>query len=493
MITEQHSKRGRLPTDISGAVSMGVIGRGAVGIVELIQLPDGRRFALKRLSGDWKDGSAAARFRREARIVADLDHPHIVRSSGRIDQRGAWIIMDYVAGPTLHDLLSSVPLSTANALALLEAVCEAASYAHGRGIVHRDIAPGNIMVKLDGTPVLADFGVATMVGAEHNVSLLTFRTAPGALIGTPSYMSPEASAGSGDVTSLWDVYSLGVLAYRLLVGHLPFGEEMSLLAILDAQINRAPPDPSTFGVDLPDGVTAALLRALEKTPEDRTPSATDLWNELGSAATEQWPQWRERVTLAVEAKAAGRGRHPHRPPPAAEATSQQTNVGGYLDGDGVDAAPRGPMISTLIEPTVFVPKAPRRKLRILLGVVAGAVAAIALIAATGGFSTSVRPPLVVEHVSLRLSATAGHQVTCSPSAVVVARITTDGNAGELTIIWSAGSAALGLHRIEVPPGRPLTTVSKRFDDGEDHQAISVRVSASTSVASATFNLRRDCR
>lgn len=480
--TSRISNAGSLPRDVSDAVPVGVIGRGAVGIVEKIQLADGRVFALKRLSGDWNDSSAAARFRREARIVADLDHPHIVRSAGGIDERGAWIVMDYVAGPTLHDLLYSGPVSTANALAVMEGVCSAASYAHTHGIVHRDIAPGNVLISPRGAAVLTDFGVATMVGSDRNVSLLTFRTSPGALIGTPSYMSPEAAAGSSDVTQLWDVYSLGVLAYRLLVGRLPFDNETSLLAILDAQINRAVPDPSTFGVDLPGGVTAAVLHALQKAPEDRTASSETLWNELAGAAEERWPRWRERVMLSSDAQAVQRAQRPNDPIAEARPTSQRTDVGALVDLGGEPGRPPAPIAVTVVEPTVFTPKAPRRKLRVLGGVGAGVAVAVATIAASGGFSAHGPATLAVEHVRVSVSASA-RRATCSASKMAVGRITTNGESGELTVTWTVGGAPAAPRRVPVLGSQHLVTVS-RIIDGQDGQRISLRASASTSAQSA---------
>ena len=287
------------PEDLSSCRTVRMLGRGASGVVELVACLDGRLIAVKRLAGDWGDPAAAARFRREMRIVERLVHPNIVRSAGMMSGETASIMMEFLAGPTLHALLRDRPLSSADALSVMLATCRALGFAHGLGIVHRDVTPGNILFDQWGRPALGDFGIATVVGSENMNSLMTFRTRPGTQLGTPTYMSPEAASGSTEATPSWDIYSAGVLAYRLLVGRPPFASTENPLAVLEAHRTMPPPDPKDVGCPLPHPVTAVLLHALQKRPEDRPATIGEFWTELSGAASSSWADWNPSATIAV--------------------------------------------------------------------------------------------------------------------------------------------------------------------------------------------------
>ena len=277
-----------------------VLGRGASGVVLLVRRPDGGLAAVKRLHGDWVSDEALARFRRESRLLERLEHPHIVRSEGHgIDDGSPWILMEYVDGPNLEAVLQASPLSTANALTVLSCLADALGYAHAQGVLHRDLTPANVLFMDTGRPMLADFGVAKMLGPERATSVMTFRTHTGALIGTPAYMSPESARGVTELTGESDIYSLGVLAYRLLVGRLPFPFEGDILATLEAHINQPVPSPADVGVSLPPALEVAVLRALAKNPADRPSGADDFWDELGGAADASWPRWRDGADLGM--------------------------------------------------------------------------------------------------------------------------------------------------------------------------------------------------
>lgn len=296
-----------LPTDLENCHTVRRIGSGASGVVELVETRDGNQYAVKRLAGNWGDPTAAARFRREMRIVARLVHPNIVRSAGISSTDSASIVMEYLEGPSLHGLLQERPLGTGDALAVIGAVCAALQHAHDLGIVHRDVSPANILFHADGRPALCDFGISTAMGSDHTLSLVTFRTRPGTLLGTPTYMSPEAASGSTDTTPAWDIYSAGVLAYRLLVGRPPFENATSPLAVLEAHRSIPAPDPADFGSSLPPEVTAVVLGALAKDPDRRPGSIGSFWEKLSQAASEVWPEWAPTavVTAATDSGAVG--------------------------------------------------------------------------------------------------------------------------------------------------------------------------------------------
>ena len=285
IVDRKGEDRGPLPSDLAGFEVLGVLGQGGSGIVELAQAPGGRLFAVKRLRGDFTNEEAAARLRRESRIVGHLDHPHIVRSIGVLLPGGeARIVMDWIEGPDLAKVLAGPPLSTASSLAVLAAVSDALTYAHERMVLHRDVTPANVLFTSTGRPMLTDFGIAAILGADQRMSLITYRTRPGALVGTPAYMSPEAVEGASDLTVRSDVYSLGVLAYHLLVGSPPFPFRGDLLAVLRAQVHDPVPDPATFGASVPADVSAVLHGALEKEPTNRTASVAVFWREFETAA-----------------------------------------------------------------------------------------------------------------------------------------------------------------------------------------------------------------
>jgi serine/threonine protein kinase len=227
-----------------------------------------------------------ARFQREAKAIAMLRHPNIVQVYD-FDYDEEWdiyyMVMEFIGGPTLkvqlQDLAArkeQMPLDEAVRIAM--ALGKALDYAHQRGMIHRDIKPGNIMFTDDGQVVLTDFGIARMI----NLSGLT---ASGAIIGTPSYISPEQAMGRpGDERS--DIYSLAIVFYQLITGDLPFDAETSMGIILK-HISEPPPSPRALRPDLPEMVEQVLVRALAKDPAQRYQVVTDFTIDLQRAATGQ--------------------------------------------------------------------------------------------------------------------------------------------------------------------------------------------------------------
>ncbi len=255
------------------------LGRG--GMADVYLATDLRRqvnVAIKVLREDLaEDPEFVQRFRREAEALARLDHPYVVRFySFERQERLAFIVMDYVAGSTLRARLLDAggPLPLAETTQILRQVGSALQYAHNEGYVHRDIKPGNILIREDGTALLSDFGIA------RAAETATMTMGP---IGAPAYMSPEQISGR-EPTAQTDIYSLGIVLYEMVTGRRPFSGEggtgsgtMSRMKRIQQQhLREAPPDPKMFNPQLPAAAAAVILQALEKRPEARWKSVMDM-------------------------------------------------------------------------------------------------------------------------------------------------------------------------------------------------------------------------
>jgi serine/threonine-protein kinase len=219
---------------------------------------------------------ARVRFRAEAEAVADLQHPNIVQVYEVGEHAGSpYFSMEYVPGGTLRARLDGQPRPARESAELVAALARAVQYAHDRGIVHRDLKPANVLLAADGTPKVADFGLAKRISD----GLLT-RTQTGWVLGTPSYMAPEQAAGKGGRAGpAADVYALGALFYELLTGRPPFaGEtfESTLLLIL----NEDPVPPRRLHSAVPRDLETICLKCLQKDPHRRYPSAAALADDL---------------------------------------------------------------------------------------------------------------------------------------------------------------------------------------------------------------------
>lgn len=226
-----------------------------------------------------QDPGFLARFQREARIVAKLDHPHIIPIYDFAIHDGTpYLVMRYIEGQSLKTLLHNRPMPPKQVLALIQPIIAALAYAHSRGVLHRDIKPSNIIIATDGQVYLADFGLARM--AQSATSTLSQDT----LVGTPQYISPEQAKGEPtDVRT--DVYALGVVLFEMLTGRVPFSAETPY-AIIHDHIYLAPPLPSAINPDLTPEIDAVLLTALAKNPNDRFANVNDLLNAFERAVGE---------------------------------------------------------------------------------------------------------------------------------------------------------------------------------------------------------------
>jgi eukaryotic-like serine/threonine-protein kinase len=258
------------------------IGEGGMAVVFLGRdLLLDRDVAVKALRPQFAaDPQFRVRFRREAQAAAGFSHPNIVDVYDVGETAGQpWFVMAYVPGQTLKAVIATeAPFHPDDVAGLLQQVCSALDYAHERGYVHRDVKPQNILVDPDGHAVVADFGIAKgMADAD-----LT-QTAAG--FGTVHYVSPEQAAGSA-ATPASDVYAVGVVAFEMLTGRLPF-EAGTPVAVAMRHLHEPPPAPSDLLPSIPPAVDAIVLRALDKDPTRRFPSAGAL-----ARAMTYWRQYR---------------------------------------------------------------------------------------------------------------------------------------------------------------------------------------------------------
>jgi tetratricopeptide (TPR) repeat protein len=239
-----------------------------------------RDVAIKVLHPAFKeDPSFLARFQREARIVAKLEHPHIVPVYDFSEHNGmAYLVMRYVEGETLKAHLKKGPLPPARISEILKPVAEALAYAHGQGVLHRDIKPSNIMLTPEGGIFLTDFGLARM--AQSGESTLS----QDMMIGTPQYMSPEQAKGE-EVDERTDIYSLGVVLFEMLTGRVPFSADTPYAVVHD-HIYTPLPLPTTIKPDVPPALERVVLKALAKEKGDRYQKVAELAMAFGDAVVE---------------------------------------------------------------------------------------------------------------------------------------------------------------------------------------------------------------
>ncbi len=254
-----------------------LIGQGGTGAVyEAIDPSLGRKVAIKAIPVDPGDDGELVRerFGREARITASLLHPNIVAIYEYFPQDDKlYLVMEYVSGQSLERLMAATPKEEwwRRFVPLLHACAGAMDYVHGRGIVHGDIKPGNIMVQGDGRPKILDFGLARI---SHQSSV----TLTGSLVGTLSYFAPELVMG-GQVSPQNDQYALAVIAYQFATGKLPFVGD-SAAALLYKVTREAPVQVTELNKQIPEFASRAILKALSKEPKDRFHTCTEFVDAL---------------------------------------------------------------------------------------------------------------------------------------------------------------------------------------------------------------------
>ena len=241
----------------------------------------GRRVVIKVLPPELTAGVNRERFRREIQVAAQLQHPHIVTllSAGE-DGELLYYTMPYIEGESLRQALEKGPLAVKDVVRMLHDVVDALAYAHARGVIHRDIKPGNIL-RQGAHALVTDFGVAKALNAAMPVSGIT---SAGMAIGTPAYMAPEQLAGDPAADHRIDIYAVGLLAYELLTGESPFTGP-SPAATMAAQLTRDPEPLYQCCPDVPPPLSAIIMQCLAKEPEQRPPSAEALMTALDAITT----------------------------------------------------------------------------------------------------------------------------------------------------------------------------------------------------------------
>jgi len=245
------------------------IGRGGMGTVyKAVDETLHREVAIKVLNAELNDPEVAKRFRSEAITVARLSHPGIATIYELFEHGSEWLmVMEFVRGETLENMIARMgALSAQRAAEFCMQALAALAHAHSMGVVHRDLKPANLMVTENGTIKVMDFGIARVSGGEH-------LTNAGFMMGTPSYMAPEQVRG-GDIDARTDLYSMGVVFYRLCTGKLPFKGDTAF-AIVQSQVHDTPTPVSTVRPDLPTWVEEVITRSLAKAPSDRFQSAAE--------------------------------------------------------------------------------------------------------------------------------------------------------------------------------------------------------------------------
>jgi len=273
------------------------LGRGGMGVVlwgKHRQL--GRTVAIKQLPAALAaDPDVRSRFAAEARVLATLDHPHIVPIYDYVEREGlCLLVMEHLSGGTLWSRFCDTGITPQMACAVVMVACVGLDFAHNHGILHRDIKPENLLFTSDQVLKTTDFGIAKVVGGDDAMA-----TSAGEILGTPAYMAPEQAQGK-KVGPQADVYATAVMLYELLSGRLPYSDEGGPLSIICRKLSEDPEPLAQVAPTVPPELAEVAMQGLARDPADRYPTPEALGLAVGEAATKAWGQdWGASAPVAV--------------------------------------------------------------------------------------------------------------------------------------------------------------------------------------------------
>jgi serine/threonine protein kinase/ABC-type Fe3+-hydroxamate transport system substrate-binding protein len=402
-------------TVVAGYTIEGVLGAGGMGTVYRARNPSlPRSDALKILSAELsQDPDFRTRFIREAELAATLDHPNIVAvySRGETEQHQLWIAMQYVAGTDADKELRAARMTPARATLVTTEVAKALDYAHRRGLLHRDVKPGNfLMTAGDERIFLADFGIARAMDDAVNL------TQTGVVMASVAYAAPESLAGL-NVDHRADIYSLGCALYRMLVGKAPFSRSGGMAAVVAAHLSDPPPKVTDALPQLPPAIDDVIAKALAKNPDQRYQNARELAEAAADALDDTTTAYRitpppaagtapwsitptgisGQSPSAAHAVTQPAGTHP--PPPGPPGGSgPPPGYPGSPDHETPVGVPRPAPPPALVSP----PTKPPKRRRVLIGAAIVTVLVVAAVLTgvliTHGVGVQAYPPQSFTHV-----------------------------------------------------------------------------------------------
>jgi serine/threonine protein kinase/Tol biopolymer transport system component len=318
-----------------------LIGKGGMSTVYRAYQPSvNRTVAIKTLPPEFlHDGTFLVRFEREARLIAQLEHFHILPVYDAGQAEGIpYIVMRYLPGGSLADLMQRYGrFSAQEAVPIIQQIAAALDYAHQRGVIHRDVKPSNILLDEEGNAYLSDFGIARVREA-------TAAMTSSGLVGTPAYLAPEVGRGDRVIGPSVDIYALGVTLFQMLTGKVPFRAETPIKQIM-MHVTEPVPAPSSLNPEITPAVEAVVLRALAKEPSQRFKTAEAMARALAEAANVSTDAVHHMDITDVLEASQGRRSAPAMPPAARDS-------GG---GQGIPPGPPPPPASTPASP---VPQQP---------------------------------------------------------------------------------------------------------------------------------------
>ncbi len=269
---------------------------GMSNVYKAYDLVNERTVAIKILAPHLNlDDKFKSRFTREANVLSQLDHPHIIPIIDFGEENGLlFIVMPFMKYGGLHHRIQKKPMNVKEAMRVVDQICSALQYAHDHGVVHRDVKPSNILLDEEGNSYLSDFGFAHVTDASMSLT-------GSAVIGTPAYMAPE-QLQEGNVTPLSDQYALGVVLYRMSTGYLPFDAETPI-AIALKHATEPLPRPRYINPNLPEPIERVLIKALSKDPRKRYPTISEFNQAFRQAIREAVNRIRSGVTDEIPTEA----------------------------------------------------------------------------------------------------------------------------------------------------------------------------------------------